>query len=99
IRNPADRQREYSSLSADMVYPFPQASRDIASLAIWGSHKVAASFSSQPCSSGACIGGLMTGAIWNVVNGECRLMALCDIARARIDVRFRANRTLSGYRR
>src|SRR5262249_53313560 len=75
IRNPADRQREYSSLSADMVYPFPQASRDIASLAIWSSHKVAASFSSQPCSSGACIGGLMTGAIWNVVNGECRLIA------------------------
>jgi hypothetical protein len=30
-----------------MVYPFPQASRDIASLAIWSSHKVAASFSSQ----------------------------------------------------
>src|SRR5215510_886791 len=58
-----------------MVYPFPQASRDIASLAIWSSHKVAASFSSQPCSSGACIGGLMTDAIWNVVNGECRLMA------------------------
>jgi hypothetical protein len=29
-----------------MVYPFPKASRDIASLAIWSSHKVAASFSS-----------------------------------------------------
>src|SRR5262245_49198407 len=40
-----------------MVYPFPQTSRDIASLAIWSSHKVAASFSSQTCSSGACIGG------------------------------------------
>src|SRR5262249_49495427 len=75
IRNPADRQREYSSLSADMVYPSPQASRDIASLAIWSSHKVAASFGSQPCSNGTCIGGLMTGAIWNAVNGECRLMA------------------------
>jgi hypothetical protein len=53
-----------------MDYPFPQASRDIASLAIWSSHKVAASFSSQLCSGGACIGDLMTGAIWNVVNGE-----------------------------
>src|SRR5262245_17857535 len=68
-----------------MVYPFPQASRDIASLAIWSSHKVAASFSSQPCSSGACIGGLMTGAIWNVVNGECRLLAHRDASLRRTD--------------
>jgi hypothetical protein len=53
-----------------MARPSPQASRDIASLAIWSSHKVAASFGSQPHGSSAGIGGLMTGAIWNAVNGE-----------------------------
>jgi hypothetical protein len=50
-----------------MVYPSPQASRDIASLAIWSSHKVAASFGSQQRGS---IGGPMTGAIWNAYEGN-----------------------------
>jgi hypothetical protein len=63
---------------------------NIASLAIWSSHKVAASFGPQPCSSGACIGGLMTGAIWNAVNGECRLMAHADMRAGSRHVRLRA---------
>jgi hypothetical protein len=37
-----DRRLGYSSPLADMAYPSPRASRDIASLVIWGCHKVAA---------------------------------------------------------